>query len=133
MARKNRPSALRERFEEALVAEPDEPAHHAAYADWLYEQDDPADRAWGEVIATQIALEDESRSAEQRPRLQQRESEWLAAHQREWLGELAPFLLDEHPLQGWATLELPAETPQATFRFRRGWLDRLHINSLPLS
>jgi uncharacterized protein (TIGR02996 family) len=133
VARKKRQSSLRESFEEALVAQPDEPANHAAYADWLSEQDAPADRARGELIAVQMALEDESTPARQRSRLRQREAELLAAHQREWLGELAPFLLDGHRLQSWAALELPAETPQATFSFRRGWLDQLHINSLPLS
>src|SRR5262245_45216414 len=125
-------ASLREAFEGALVAEPDNLGNHAAYADWLSEQDDPADRARGEFIAVQMRLEDGSLTGEGRERLQRREGELLAGHQREWLGGLAPFLLDEHELVDWAGLELEAGTPLATFSFRRGWLDRLHVNSLPL-
>jgi uncharacterized protein (TIGR02996 family) len=123
---------IRQSFEDALVAEPDSLANQAAYADWLSEQDDEAERARGEFIAVQTALEDASLPAEQRSRLRQREGDLLSAHQRDWLGELAPFLLDGHPLRSWAALELPEETPQATFAFRRGHLDRLHVNSLTL-
>jgi uncharacterized protein (TIGR02996 family) len=132
MARKKKAESLREAFEEALVAEPDNLGHHAAYADWLSEQDSASDRARGEFIAVQMRLEDDSLPKKEREQLSQREAELLEAHQREWLGELAPFLLDDHPLVSWAALELPADTPQATFAFRRGWLDRLHVNSLTL-
>lgn len=120
--------AMRAAFEEAIVAEPDNLGNHAAYADWLSEQDDPR----GEFIAVQLALEDGSLPAEQREQLRRRESELLQRHQRRWLGGLAPFLLEEHPLVDWAGSELPAGTPMATFAFRRGWLDRLHVNSLTL-
>jgi uncharacterized protein (TIGR02996 family) len=120
--------AMRAAFEEAIVAEPDDPGNHAAYADWLSEQGDPR----GEFIAAQMALEDESLPAAEREQLRRREGELLQRHERLWLGGLAPFLLDGHPLQSWAALELPAEAPQATFAFRRGWLDRLHVNSLTL-
>jgi uncharacterized protein (TIGR02996 family) len=132
MARKKRGATMREAFEEALLAEPDSPANSAAYADWLSEQESPADRARGEFIAVQMALEDESRTPRERNHLRKREADLLAAHQRDWLGGLAPFLLDEHALADWASLELPPGTPLATFTFRRGWLDRLHVNSLPL-
>jgi uncharacterized protein (TIGR02996 family) len=132
MAREKQQATLREAFEEALIAEPDNRANHAAYADWLTEQDSPAEHARGEFIAVQLALEDESLPALERDRLRQREAELLEAHQREWMGGLAPFLLDEHNLVDWAGLELPPGTPLATFAFRRGWLDRLHVNSLPL-
>lgn len=123
---------LRQAFEESLVAEPDNLGNHAAYADWLAEQDDEADRARGEFIAVQLALEDAGLATAEREQFQFREGELLAAHQRDWLGGLAPFLLDPHELQDWAASELGPGTPLATHTFRRGWLDRLHVNSLRL-
>ena len=46
-------------------------------------------------IQVQLALEDEGRAVGERKKLKQREKKLLAAHQRAWLGELAPFLLDD--------------------------------------
>src|SRR5262245_39656157 len=91
MARKRQ--TLRQTLEEALVAEPDDVATHAAYADHLLESADPLDQARGEFVQVQLALEDESRPEEERTRLQERESDLLGKHQRTWLGGLAPFLL----------------------------------------
>src|SRR5205823_4472426 len=101
MARKKKAESLREAFEEALVAEPDNRGHHAAYADWLSEQDSGSDRARGEFIAVQMRLEDDSLPKKEREQLREREADLLEAHQREWLGGLAPFLLDDHPLVSW--------------------------------
>ena len=51
MARKARQSnGMREAFEEALAADPDDRATHAAYADWLSEQQSESDRARGEFV-----------------------------------------------------------------------------------
>src|SRR5919108_156006 len=80
---------LREALESALADNPDDLASHMAYADFLTEQGDPR----GEFIRVQLALEDESVPAGERKRLRQRERELLDAHEREWLGELAPILL----------------------------------------
>src|SRR3954471_22142254 len=88
---------MRRAFEEALVAEPDNLGHHAAYADWLSEQDDPGDRARGEFIAVQLRLEDDSLPKNEREQLRQREGQLLQRYQRRWLSGLAPFLLDGHP------------------------------------
>jgi uncharacterized protein (TIGR02996 family) len=110
-------STLREALESALVANPDDLASHRAYADWLSEQGD----ARGEFISVQLALEDEGLPAARRRRLQQREAELLAAHQRQWLGGLAPHLLDD-PNLTWRPEG--AEWPPL-FRFRRGWLEQL--------
>ena len=86
--------ALKRAMIEALVADPDDTGTHSAFADLMVEHGDPADVARGEFIAVQLALEDTSRSPEERKRLAAREKELLEAHQREWLGELAPFLID---------------------------------------
>jgi hypothetical protein len=93
-----------------------------AYADYLAEQGDPR----GEFIQVQIALEGPELSGEQYRRMRQREAELLALHEREWLGELAPHLLDAAANSGWSVRHnLP-------FRHRlvRGWLDSLEIRTL---
>jgi uncharacterized protein (TIGR02996 family) len=80
---------MREAFERAILETPDDPASFAAYADWLFEQGDPR----GEFMQVQLALEDEQRPATERTQFREREAELLTAHQAEWLGPLAPFLL----------------------------------------
>src|SRR5262249_39679262 len=102
---------------DALATNPDDRATHAAYADLLSEEGDPR----GEFIAAQLALEDESLPAERWQVLRMREKELLAAHQRAWLGALAPGPPGAESIR---TL--------AAFRFRRGWLDTLHVGSLNL-
>jgi uncharacterized protein (TIGR02996 family) len=106
--------SLRDALEAALVANPDDLASHSAYADYLAEQGDPR----GEFIQVQLALEDETKSSAERKRLRQREEELLKAHTREWLGELAPHLLDAEERK-WG--------PQTEYRFSRGWIDRVQI------
>jgi uncharacterized protein (TIGR02996 family) len=85
------PPAARQALESALAAEPDDLGAHMAYADWLTEHGDPR----GEFIQVQLALEDPKRSARERERLRRREQELREAHEREWLGGLAPYLLDQ--------------------------------------
>jgi uncharacterized protein (TIGR02996 family) len=109
--------SLRDALEAALVANPDDLASHSAYADYLAEQGDPR----GELIQVQIALEDEKKASAERKRLQEREAELLKAHTRQWLGELAPHLLD---------IEERKWGPNTEYRFARGWVDRLQIVNL---
>jgi uncharacterized protein (TIGR02996 family) len=129
------PGELRDALEAALVDNPDDRAAHMAYADCLQEQGAPR----GEFIQVQLALEDESRSAEERRRLQQREVELLAAHEKEWLGELAPLLLGT-PDQQRALFapemrdpdRLDYTTEDMHFRhgWARGWLDRFECDNI---
>lgn len=100
-------------LEKALIDTPDDLSTHMAYADYLHEKGDPR----GEFIQTQIALEDPNRSAADRKQLKAREKELEQQYQREWLGELAPHLLDQRKNQWWET----------KFQFARGWLDKLEI------
>jgi uncharacterized protein (TIGR02996 family) len=109
-----RAAALRSALEDALAANPDDLAAHMAYADHLQEQGDPR----GEFIQVQLALEDPANKGKARKKLQEREHRLAQDHQEEWLGDIAPFLLDETP-----------DTP-CNFRFTRGWLHQLHIHSL---
>src|SRR5262249_17473029 len=97
------------------------------------EQGDPR----GEFIQTQIALEDPGRSPPERDRLRQREQELLAAHQAEWLGEIAPLFLKteaEIDQEGADTFDVDRQyyghhvgSEHNRFRFARGWLDSLHV------
>jgi uncharacterized protein (TIGR02996 family) len=108
-------SPLQQSLEAALVENPDDLAAHSAYADFLMEHGDPR----GEFIQVQLALEDTGRPAEERKRLQRRESELLAEHAGQWLGDAGRFLVGE-----WSGEDKPYH-----FQFRRGWLD--FVRTLP--
>src|SRR5262249_37439418 len=101
-----------EAFERALAADPHDLATACAYADYLAERGDPR----GEFMQVQLALEKESLPRAQRDALRKQEAGLLKKHVREWLGPIAPFLLDPKPPRyEWR--------PEAiTYRFRRGWL-----------
>ena len=106
---------MREVFEKALSEDPDDRAASAAYADWLTERGDLR----GEFMQTQLALEDEGRKPAERKRLRKRERELLKAHQGEWLGGLADFVLKARP--------------RWTARFERGRLASLTIPRLTVA
>src|SRR5205085_6196777 len=99
----------------ALAESPDELANHMAFADYLSEQGDPL----GDFIRVQLALEDPSKSPNDRKKLQAQEKKLLDAHARTWLGELAPFFLGEEGEKE----EEEYERLQVEYTFRRGWLD----------
>ncbi len=108
-------------FERALAENPDDPAGWSAYADYLAEQGSPR----GEFMQVQIALEDESRPRKERKQLQAREKELLARHEQEWLGNLAPHLLDPaEPVDGYSEPQKP------DYRWRRGILAELKVGCL---
>jgi uncharacterized protein (TIGR02996 family) len=109
---------VREALEEALAANPDDLAAHAAYADYLQEQEDPR----GEFIQVQLALEDESKSAAERRKLQKREKELLKKHEREWLGDLAEYLVEED-IDEWRRRHDKINR----WRWARGWLDDVYL------
>jgi uncharacterized protein (TIGR02996 family) len=105
--------SLHQALEAELVANPDDLATHAAYADLLTEESD----ARGEFIGVQIALEDPGLGPAERRRLEERERELLASYHDRWLGPLAPFCRQRG----------------TTIAFRRGWLSRLEVRSLSLA
>ena len=114
-------------LETALRANPDDRTAHAAYADLLTEQNDPR----GEFIRVQLALEDEALPKNERKQLQKREKELRDAHEAEWLGALAPYLLgsdDErraayaNDFTGNEADYFGAEPPDVDYRWVRGWL-----------
>jgi uncharacterized protein (TIGR02996 family) len=128
---------MREAMEAALADEPDDLGAHMAYADLLTEQGDPR----GEFIAVQLALEDPTRSPDERKKLRQREEALLKKHEGEWLGELAPLLLrtEEEQRALFAAefrpqyadrLDYTTEHMHLRHSWARGWLDRFECESI---
>ena len=117
----------REAFERAIILEnPDDAAGYAAYADWLQERGAPR----GEFIAVQLALEDESRANAERMNLRARETELLRTHDREWLGDLAPHLLDHGGVGAREDYDDPNRRPWAEHHWRGGFLASLRVQCL---
>ncbi|MCE9561454.1 MAG: TIGR02996 domain-containing protein [Planctomycetes bacterium] len=110
---------MRDAFEKAILDNPDESTSYAAYADWLQEQDDPR----GEFMQVQLALEAGSLPKEQRKQLQARERELLDEHEREWLGELAPLLLD---------LDTHDTLPNVRYWWGRGFIAEMRVQHLTI-
>jgi uncharacterized protein (TIGR02996 family) len=106
-------------FERAIAENPDDGAGWRAYADWLIEHNDPR----GEFMQVQLALEDESRSKAERKKLQEREAELLEEYEREWLGELAPFMLDVEIYSQYAD-----DPPE--WGWQQGFLSRVQVQHL---
>jgi uncharacterized protein (TIGR02996 family) len=122
------PTAQAVAFERALADNPDDLAGWSAYADYLTEQGSPR----GEFMQVQLALEDESLSAAERKKLRSREKELLEKHEREWLGNLAPYLLDRVPHDPPSNDYDPALllTSALEYRWRRGFLGALTAHGL---
>ena len=118
------PKSDAEAFEAALRANPDELATACAYADYLAEQGDPR----GEFMQVQIALEDESRSKAERDVLRQRETELLAAHKAEWVGDWAAHPDINERAQDW--VQPPGWVP---YTFTRGLLTGIEFGDLTRS
>jgi uncharacterized protein (TIGR02996 family) len=110
-------SSLRSALEDAIAADFDDRAAHAAYADHLSEQGDPR----GEFIQVQLALE-QGTAARERKRLRTREKELLGEHQREWLGGLAARILDEKLSDYRRKHDLISRA-----RWERGWLQEVYL------
>lgn len=109
-----------EAFERALADNSDDLASWCAFADYLAEQGDPR----GEFMQTQLALENEALAKTERAALKKKETALLKKHEKDWLGTLAPFLLEPKPPKH----EWRSET--IAYRWQRGWLSELEIPSL---
>jgi uncharacterized protein (TIGR02996 family) len=116
---------------EALVADPDDLATYSALADLLLESGEEGLASRGEFIQVQLALEREGLGPQERSRLEEREDLLLEQHAREWLGELAPFLIDDQGLTEIARGLYGFDRVGDAF-FARGWLESLKINHLTL-
>jgi uncharacterized protein (TIGR02996 family) len=99
-------------WQKELYQSPEDRTLLLAYADWLTEHDNPR----GEFIHVQFALEDATLPGADRSRFREVEKQLLSRYEREWLGDLAPFLL--------------GDKPSVSYSWGRGWLDRLTIPEL---
>jgi uncharacterized protein (TIGR02996 family) len=109
----------REALEAALLANPDDAVRHAAYADLLLEQGDPR----GEFIRLQLAAEDRNQSIAKLRELEDSAHKIRQEHEREWLGDLWPFV--QRPPSARSVAE-PME-PNVEFSWKRGWVDGVRI------
>jgi uncharacterized protein (TIGR02996 family) len=114
---------VRDVFERAILEHPDDVAGYAAYADWLREQGDPR----GEFMQVQLALEDDSKSAAERKALAAREQALLGAHERDWLGDLAPYLLERDGYSEYV------RHMALGHRWRNGYLESLTVPYLTIA
>jgi uncharacterized protein (TIGR02996 family) len=120
----------REAMENAIAADFDDVGAHMAYSDWLTENGDERDQARAEFIHLQLALEDESRSAEERKKLQQREAELLSEHEEEWVGYWLPLARARMTgPEGRGQIDFPAPKP---YCFVRGCLAEVSIDELTI-
>ncbi len=80
-------------LKQRIFDHPDDREALAVYADVLLQQGDPR----GELIQFELALEDPSRSPEDRAQLTHEREALIDTHGRAWVGPLAPFLFDHQP------------------------------------
>jgi uncharacterized protein (TIGR02996 family) len=109
--------STREVLEAALVEDFDHLATHAAYADLLIEENDPR----GEYIQLRLQLRDQSLPVKRRREVEQQASRILQEHERDWLGDLAPFLISRK------RLDPEPGAPNYDYTFDLGWLRELDI------
>lgn len=107
---------MRDILEAALLAEPDDRALSAAYADYLIEEGDPR----GELIRLQLLAEDPALSDEDRAELDLEVEELIRVHAEQWLGGLADLLL-RGVGQEWQP-HSTAYVPRPDWWFERGFL-----------
>lgn len=95
-------------FEDALASDPDDDGAHAAYADYLLEQDDPK----GEYLQIQLALEDESLEEKQRKKVNRRAKRLYRENEFRWFADAVLLLR-------YATCK---------HQLRRGWVHQLDLH-----
>lgn len=114
---------MRDKLEKKIVERPNDLKRHHAYAEWLNQNDDPK----GQLIDIQIALEGKSLTREKRFELESDQQELLDKHGREWLGEVANFVLHRPGDSGDFELK-----PGCNVWWWRGWIQGLQLDELTL-
>ena len=119
-------------FLDEILKDPDNLDSLNIYADWLIERDDPR----GQLIRTQLQLEEKGLSADERKTLKAKEESLIKQHGREWLGpNAARFFIDQlqpEDEEGWLNPEykftfvnglfLSLEFDLVTRVWRRRWM-----------
>jgi uncharacterized protein (TIGR02996 family) len=114
-----------EALERAVIADPEDQTAWSALSDYLTEQNDPR----GEFMQVQRALEDESLNAAQRKKLQAREKELLAKHEKEWVGDWADLV----EVPGVGEYDHVDHTGGRKYEFRRGLLTVVNFGELTVA
>ena len=114
---------MRDKLEKRIFEDPSDLQRHQEYAAFLKKQRDPR----GELIEVQIALEAQDLDRETQFELERKERRLLNEHGRQWLGELAGYVL----MKGTATANFQAK-PGCQIWFVRGWVDGLQLDELNL-
>ena len=114
---------MREKLEKKLLKDPDNLALHNEFADWLDENDPPR----GELVRLHLEMEESGLSREKRHELEIRERHLLSEHGREWIGELADFILEKPTKE--TSFELKAGWQVF---WTRGWVTGLQLDELTM-
>src|SRR5262245_14518672 len=96
-----------EAFREAISARPEDDTPRLVFADWLMEH---GDAARGELIRVQCELARLPLDAPERPALEDRERDLLAANTRRWLEPIKPHVFDWSFDRGLLGVTTDAET-----------------------
>ncbi len=119
-------------FVQTLVEDPDDLTSRLVFRDWLSDQDDPALRARGELLAIQDELAAWVPDLQRRTSLQRREQELIGDFRAAWLGPLTDF--DHRFERGLVHLTLsveefldPAFAAHAIELFQRGWVRTVRL------
>ena len=99
----------------AIAEDSDNVDGYAVYADWLTENGQPL----GEFMSLQIGLENEDLTPEQRKPILAQEKKLLKKHAPEWLGDLAPYLIEQK------NLETSYRQTKYEYQFSRGFLHKI--------
>ncbi|MFK8112160.1 MAG: WGR domain-containing protein [Rubripirellula sp.] len=109
-------------FLNAIAENPDNVDSYAVYADWLIEHGDPQ----GELMILQIALESDELASAKRKTMQKSEAALLKKHARNWLGDLAPYLIDQKDY------EENYRGDKYEYKFQRGFLHSISVPEFDL-
>lgn len=112
---------MREKLEKRIIEKPNDLKRHQEFADWLKEVNDPL----GDLVDIQIAIETQT-NREKRFELELQERKLLAKHGREWMGELAAFVMWQHD---GTTYKLK---PGCKVSWYCGWVSGLQVDELTL-
>jgi uncharacterized protein (TIGR02996 family) len=96
-------------FLQAILEEPEEPAHRLVFADWLEDDGGPENTARAELIRLQLALTDMADDDPRRPAAAARERGLLQRHGADWAG--------------------PAARLARQYEFRRGFVERVRLDA----
>jgi hypothetical protein len=110
-------AGLVEAIEAQLYEHPDDRQLLGTYADVLLKQGDPRSR----LVEAQLRLERVDLAPDERKKLEGRARKLVKEHGRVWLGDLAPFLLDQEGI---------ADGGEYRFEFAHGWLASVVVPEL---